>query len=216
MEESSGIDAAISKSESALSIFLAVLVASVVACAIGPRLDTLSVLLVLEPVANVSCTIGVSVGAMAMSLVIEPHAFVNVTIGVHEHTLAISLIVLPLALISRRVGPHLNAVTMLLSIFALASVRRAIGLSRRAHIGDLVIVLVPACLKLGIHLVHLALRNWCTVLNCKLLPLLIDVGDIILSVLALSVLLLDCDFALAVRVLRHAVTCAVAHLAKKA
>ena len=77
------VDASICKGQHPLPIFLAVLVATLVARPVGPRLNAVAMLLILEPVANVLGSIGMLVGALTVRLIVQPHSFVNVAIGVH-------------------------------------------------------------------------------------------------------------------------------------
>ena len=102
---------------------------------------------------------------------------------------------------------------MLLAIETLTSVSGSISECRRAHV-DLVVWLVAAC-SATLH--SFLFAAWTelavlglAVLDLELLPLLVNVGNILL-VLAF-VLLLNSDLPLVVRILTHAVASAISHL----
>ena len=207
LEESSCVDASICKSQCTLSVFLSILVAAVIASAIRPGLYTLPMLLVLEPLTNVSGAICMTIGAMAVGLIVQPHALVHITIGVDEGAHSVGLIILPHAIVAGRVWPNLHSMAMFLSIETLASVCRAVHLCcDSTHVRNFVIRLIS--IRSTISRFNL-LRELCAanclllrchaVLDLELLPLLIDVGDVVILVSTFSLFLLDCDLTLVIR-----------------
>ena len=218
--ECSGVNASIGKSEGTLAIFLAIFIAAIVPGAIRPCFDTLPMLLVLEPVADISGSIGVPVSTMSVSLIIEPHSLIDVTNGVDQCAHSISLVVLPHAFIPGGVWPNLHSMPVLLPVDALASVSGSICVGRWAHIRKFVVWLVALTSRFCVAIHHLAfasapklavlLGRLRSILDLKLLTLLINVSDI--HLLRVSLLLLDSNLPFIVGVLAHAVCGAVSHI----
>ena len=92
------------------------------------------------------------------------------------------------------------------SIVALARVRRPIGVSGRTHV-YFVVWLVPCVLHLVTELLVLI-----TVFNLELLPLLIDIGDVLVAVGSLTIFLFDRNLLFGVRALGAALRSAITHL----
>ena len=72
----------------AVAVFGPVDVGSLIACSIGPRLNTLPMLDVIEPFSFVDSTIEVHVLPVAICFIISPGALIYIPIGVDEAPLA--------------------------------------------------------------------------------------------------------------------------------
>lgn len=109
-----------------MSVFLALLVGTVVARAILPGFHTLTILEIILPVTFVLSAIYVNVDSVAIGFVILPLSVVNVTISMPEFSFAVGLIFPPFTLVFGVIGPDLDAGTVSHFILEVAFVDSAV------------------------------------------------------------------------------------------
>lgn len=112
-------------------MFLAVLIFTLILCAIRPFLNTISMLFIFKPLTNICSSIGMLISTMSMSFIIQPLSLVNITISMNESSMAVCLITLPLSIVFRSILPDLLAVSIFHAIKEFSSVYSSVTQGKR-------------------------------------------------------------------------------------